>query len=46
MNSSWQNVSQKLSQALGRKVDFVDKTSVSGGCINQCWELIDTSNKT
>ena len=46
MNSSWQDVSQKLSQSLDSDIKFIDKISVSGGCINQSWRLTDSNNKS
>lgn len=40
----WQDIEEKLGYTLKKRVAFLNKESVSGGCINQAWKITDTDN--
>jgi|GEM_PF-5397566 len=39
--SLWQNMSEQISQAVGRNYVITERQSVGGGCINQTWRISD-----
>ncbi len=45
MNGSWDNVAETISLNTAKNITFKNKTSVSGGCINQCWKVTDTKHQ-
>lgn len=44
MDGDWQIVEDKIQKTTGRKIQFINKRTVSGGCINQCWQVTDSNN--
>ena len=43
MNGNWQTVAADISRHTQTPIEIRHQQSVSGGCINQCWELTDQS---
>ncbi len=45
MNGNWKSIERHLNKILGEHIVLIDKTPVSGGCINQCWKVTDSINR-
>ena len=44
MNGYWTEIEQHLCKALDKPVSFVKRETISGGCINQTWKVVDKNN--
>ena len=45
MNGSWNNIARHISEINNKETTIENRTSVSGGCINQCWKVTDNYHK-
>lgn len=43
MNGYWKQIEEQISKEMNKKVVFITKQSVSGGCVNQCWKVTDSN---
>jgi len=45
MNGNWSKIEEQIEQVIGSSVQFQNKQSVSGGCINECWKVTDSNQR-
>lgn len=44
MNGIWNNIERHISIISGTNIQFVNRESLSGGCISDCWKITDSNS--